>query len=131
MYALEVRDHIMVAHSLPSPVFGLAQGTHGATFTVDVAFFAEDLDAHGLVVDIGLASEALSAVLAPLRYKNLDELAEFKEKFTTTEFLCGHIFTQMKVKLSEGALKEAGRVKRVRVMLHESHIARAWFEADV
>lgn len=131
MYALEVRDHIMIAHSLPSPVFGPAQGMHGATFTVDVAFFTEDLDAHGLVVDIGLASDALGEVLAPLRYKNLDDVAEFAQKFTTTEFLCGHIFEQMARKLKEGALKEAGRVRRMRVMLHESHIARAWFEADL
>ncbi|MEM6577086.1 MAG: 6-carboxytetrahydropterin synthase [Pseudomonadota bacterium] len=131
MYALEVRDHIMIAHSLPSPVFGPAQGMHGATFTVDVAFFAPDLDTHGLVVDIGLASEALSEVLAPLRYKNLDEVSEFAKKFTTTEFLCGHIFEQMAIKLKDGALKDAGRVKRMRVMLHESHIARAWFEADL
>lgn len=131
MYALEVRDHIMIAHSLPSPVFGPAQGVHGATFTVDVAFFAEDLDDHGLVVDIGLASDALSDVLEPLRYKNLDDVQAFAKKFTTTEFLCGHIFRQMVTKLKDGALKEAGRVRRMRVMLHESHIARAWFEADV
>ncbi|MEM6483239.1 MAG: 6-carboxytetrahydropterin synthase [Pseudomonadota bacterium] len=131
MYALEVRDHIMIAHSLPSPVFGPAQGMHGATFTVDVAFFSADLDAHGLVVDIGLASEALGEVLAPLRYKNLDEVSEFKGKFTTTEFLCGHIFAQMADRLKRGTMKDAGRVRRMRVMLHESHIARAWYEADV
>ena len=59
MFAVEVRDHIMIAHSLPAPVFGPAQGMHGATFVVDAAFFAEELDAHGIVVDIGLATEAL------------------------------------------------------------------------
>ncbi|MEL7014276.1 MAG: 6-carboxytetrahydropterin synthase [Pseudomonadota bacterium] len=131
MYALEVRDHIMIAHSLPSPVFGPAQGMHGATFTVDVAFFSPDLDAHGLVVDIGLASDALDEVLAPLRYKNLDEVPDFKKTFTTTEFLCGHIFSQMAERLKSGILKDEGRVRRMRVMLHESHIARAWYEADV
>ncbi len=46
MYAVEVRDHIMIGHSLPAPVFGPAQGMHGATFTVDAAFFTADLDAH-------------------------------------------------------------------------------------
>ena len=45
MFAVEVRDHIMIAHSLPAPVFGPAQGVHGATFVVDAAFFAEELDA--------------------------------------------------------------------------------------
>ena len=98
MYAVEVRDHIMIAHTLPSPVFGPAQGMHGATFTVDAAFFAEDIDDHGLVVDIGLAVEALAAVLEPLRYRNLDEVPDFKGKFTTTEFLCGVIHKAMVAK---------------------------------
>ncbi len=131
MFAVEVRDHIMIAHSLPSPVFGPAQGMHGATFTVDVAFFTEGLDAQGLVVDIGLASEALAETLAPIRYKNLDELPEFEGKFTTTEFLCGHIFAAMAAHLRAGKLADNGRVKKLRVTLHESHVARAWYEAAV
>lgn len=131
MFAVEVRDHIMIAHSLPSPVFGPAQGMHGATFTVDAAFFAEDIDDHGLVVDIGLAVEALAAVLAPLRYRNLDEVPEFKGKFTTTEFLCGVIHKGMADRLRAGDLKDGGRVKRLRITLHESHMARAWCEGDI
>lgn len=131
MYAVEVRDHIMIAHSFPSPVFGPAQGVHGATFTVDAAFFAEDIDAHGLVVDIGLAIEALAQVLEPLRYKNLDDAEEFKGIFTTTEFLSGHIFREMAAKVRAGALNDEGRVKRLRITLHESHVARGWFEADI
>ena len=131
MFALEVRDHIMIGHSLPSPVFGPAQGLHGATFTVDAAFFAEDIDQHGLVVDIGLASETLSAVLEPLRYRNLDDIPEFSGAFTTTEFLCRHIFDQMAEKIRSGALADGGRLKRLKIMLHESHVARAWFEAEL
>lgn len=131
MFAVEVRDHIMIAHSLPSPVFGPAQGMHGATFTVDAAFFAEEIDAHGLVVDIGLAVEALSAVLAPLRYTNLDTVPAFEGRFTTTEFLCGEIHRGLAVRLRAGELKDGGRVRRLRVTLHESHIARAWCERDI
>ncbi|PLL14249.1 hypothetical protein C0V75_02035 [Tabrizicola sp. TH137] len=131
MYAVEVRDHIMIAHSLPSPVFGPAQGMHGATFTVDAAFFAADIDDHGLVVDIGLAVEALAAVLQPLRYRNLDEVPEFKGKFTTTEFLCGVIHKGMAARLRAGELKDGGRVTRLRITLHESHMARAWCEGDI
>ncbi|WP_209428074.1 6-carboxytetrahydropterin synthase [Pararhodobacter sp. SW119] len=131
MFAVEVRDHIMIAHSLPSPVFGPAQGMHGATFTVDTAFFTEDLDEHGLVVDIGLATEALAQTLSPMRYKNLDEVPEFAGKFTTTEFLCQHIFGQLRAMIAAGALKDGGRVRRMRITLHESHMARAWFEAEV
>lgn len=131
MFAVEVRDHIMIAHSLPSPVFGPAQGMHGATFTVDAAFFTADIDAHGLVVDIGLAVEALAAALAPLRYRNLDEVPEFKGKFTTTEFLCKHIFDALADAARSGRLGDGGRVKRLRVTLGESHMARAWYEADL
>lgn len=131
MFAVEVRDHIMIAHSLPSPVFGPAQGMHGATFTVDATFFTADIDQHGLVVDIGLAIEALADTLAPLRYKNLDEVPEFAGKFTTTEFLCKHIFDAMVAQVRAGKLADGGRVKKLRITLHESHLARAWFEAEV
>jgi len=131
MFAVEVRDHIMIAHSLPSPVFGPAQGVHGATFVVDAAFYTEDLDAHGLVVDIGLATEALARTLEPLRYGNLDDKPDFAGKFTTTEFLCHHIWTGLReIARSEG-LGDAGRLRRIRVTLHESHVARGWYEADI
>jgi 6-pyruvoyl-tetrahydropterin synthase len=131
MFALEVRDHIMIGHSLPSEVFGPAQGLHGATFTVDAAFYAEDIDEHGLVVDIGLASQALSEVLEPLRYQNLDEVPQFKGKFTTTEFLCRHIFDGLAERIRAGSVGDQGRVKKVRIMLHESHVARAWYEGVI
>ncbi|WP_135507121.1 6-pyruvoyl trahydropterin synthase family protein [Roseovarius aestuariivivens] len=131
MFAVEVRDHIMISHSFPDPTFGPAQGMHGATFTVDTAFYTEDIDDLGLVVDIGLATEALSEVLAPLRYQNLDEVPEFAGKFTTTEFLCKHIFDEMAGRVRKDRLKDGGRVKKLRVLLHESHVARAWFEGDI
>lgn len=131
MFAVEVRDHIMIAHSLPAPVFGPAQGLHGATFVVDAAFFAQELDTHGLVVDIGLATEALGAVLAPLRYQNLDALPGLAGKFTTTEFLCRHIFEGLATAARAGVLGDAAGLRRMRVSLLESHVARAWYEADL
>lgn len=131
MFAVEVRDHIMIAHSLPSPVFGPAQGMHGATFVVDAAFFTEALDDNGLVVDIGLATEALAEALAPLRYANLDEVPAFKGRITTTEFLCGHIWEVVAGLARAGRLGDGGRLKRLRVSLHESHVARGWYEADL
>lgn len=131
MFAVEVRDHIMIAHSLPSPVFGPAQGMHGATFVVDAAFFTRALDENGLVVDIGLASEALSKTLAPLNYANLDEVPEFKGKITTTEFLCHHIWTRLRDAAKADGLGDGGRLCRIKVSLHESHVARGWYEADV
>jgi len=131
MFAVEVQDHIMIGHSLPAEVFGPAQGLHGATFTVNLAFFASDIDKHGLVVDIGLATKVLSEVLEPLRYKNLDELEQFNGKFTTTEFLCKYIFDQVLIELKQGKLADDSRVEKLRVSLQESYMARAWFEGEV
>jgi 6-pyruvoyl-tetrahydropterin synthase len=131
MFAVEVRDHVMIAHSLPSPVFGPAQGMHGATFVVDAAFYTEDLDENGLVVDIGLATEALAAALQPLRYCNLDDVPAFKGKITTTEFLCHHIWSELRDASKTSGLGDKGRLRKIRVMLHESHVARGWYEAEV
>ena len=104
---------------------------HGATFVVDAAFFTKELDENGLVVDIGLATEALARALKPLNYANLDEVESFKGKITTTEFLCHHIFEQLRNDVKNTGLGDGGRVCKIKVSLHESHVARAWYEADV
>jgi 6-pyruvoyl-tetrahydropterin synthase len=91
MFAVEVRDSIMVAHSMPDPFFGPAANKHGATFLVDVAFFRPALSRLNVVIDIGRAQTALKAVLAPLHYQDLDRLAEFNGIMTTCEFLAHFI----------------------------------------
>lgn len=132
MYALEVRDHIMIAHSLPGEFFGPAQQMHGATFVVDVAFFRETLDEHNVVVDIGRAADALSAVLKPINYANLDKVPAFEGKLTTTEFLCRYIFVEMVKAIEAGRLGPGSDgLARLRVSLRESHVARAWYEGPV
>jgi 6-pyruvoyl-tetrahydropterin synthase len=132
MYALEVRDRVMVAHSLPDPFFGPAQQMHGATFIVDVAFFREALTHENVVVDIGAAHEALKRTLKPLAYQSLDALPEFKGVLTTTEFLCRHIFDAMAKAARDGALGKGGLgLAKIRVTLHESDVARAWFEGPI
>jgi 6-pyruvoyl-tetrahydropterin synthase len=132
MYAVEVRDHVMLAHSLPGEVFGPAQGMHGATYVVDVAFFRETLGPERIVVDIGKAHDALKAALAPLAYANLDEAEATKGELTTTEWLCRFIFDRIAGAAREGALGVGStEIERVRVTLNESHVARAWFEGPV
>lgn len=132
MYAVEVRDHVMLAHSLPGEVFGPAQKLHGATYVVDVAFMRETLSADGIVCDIGRAIEALKATLAPINYANLDELPMFEGKLTTTEFLCRHIFDAMAEAARSGALGPGSEgLAAIRVTLNESHVARAWYEGAV
>ena len=132
MFAVEVRDHIMIAHSFRGSVFGPAQALHGATFVVDAAFITEKLDENGIVVDIGRAHEVLKAALALLNYRNLDELTELKGLNTTTEFLTKHIFNRLAAAARVGELGRAAReIKSIRVTLSESHVARAWYEADL
>jgi 6-pyruvoyl-tetrahydropterin synthase len=99
---------------------------------VDVAFFCETLGKHAVVVDIGRAHEVLKAVLGGLNYKNLDALPEFKGKLTTTEALARFIFDRLSDALKKNELGEDSKgVKKIRVTLHESHVARAWFEGSV
>lgn len=132
MFAVEVRDRIMIAHSLPDPFFGPAQNMHGATFVVDVAFMREELTAQSVVVDIGAALDVLNKTLKPLAYQNLDELEVFKGKLTTTEFLCRYVFDKMLEAANNGALGEDGRgLSRIRVTLSETDLARAWYEGPV
>lgn len=131
MYAVEVRDHVMLAHSLPGEVFGPAQGLHGATYVVDVAFFRRELGPERIVVDIGRAHEALKAALAPLNYANLDAAEATKGELTTTEWLCRFVFDRLAGAARSGALGVgSGEVERIRVTLNESHVARAWYEGE-
>lgn len=131
MYCVEVRDRIMIAHSLPDPFFGPAQGLHGATYVVDVAFYRETLTSKNVVVDIGAALDVLAATLKPLAYQNLDTLPVFAGQLTTTEFLARHIFDSLAAAARAGALGEEGRgLSKIRVTLHETDLARASYEGS-
>ena len=132
MFAVEVRNHIMIAHSFRGAIFGPAQALHGATFVIDATFRAEALDSNGIVIDIGRAHEALKATLAPLNYRNLDDVPELKGSNTTTEFLTKYIFDRLAKVARAGELGRNGReLNAIRVTLSESHVARAWYEANL
>jgi 6-pyruvoyltetrahydropterin/6-carboxytetrahydropterin synthase len=132
MYSVTVRDHLMAAHSFKGEVFGPAQRLHGATFVVDVEFRRRDLDADGIVVDFGRATEVLKAVLAPLNFRNLDDEPAFKGRNTTTEFLARVVFDAMAAAVRRGDLgPEARALESLRVTLHESHVAWAAYEGPL
>ena len=133
MFCLTVRDHIMVAHSFTGDVFGPAQRLHGATFVVDLELRRVDLDADGIVADIGLVSGLLKAVLEPLNYRNLDELPEFTGRNTTTEVLAREICQRVRDRIREGALGEEAKtaLASLKVTLRESHLAWASYEAGL
>ena len=119
MFRVTVRDHMMIAHSFRGEVFGPAQRLHGATYVVDATFAATDLDADGIVVDIGLASERLHQVLADLTYRNLDDEESFAGMNTSTEALAKVVADRLADRL------DTGQLSSITVSLHESHIAWA------
>jgi 6-pyruvoyl-tetrahydropterin synthase len=132
VFTVEVRDHIMIAHSFRGAVFGPAQALHGATFVVDAAFISKELDTNGIVIDIGRALDVLKATLQPINYCNLDDRPEFKGVNTTTEFLTKYIFDQLAAAARTDQLGRPGsELHAIRVTISESHIARAWYEAQI
>jgi 6-pyruvoyltetrahydropterin/6-carboxytetrahydropterin synthase len=129
MYTVRVRDHFMIAHSFRGEIFGPAQKLHGATYVVDVEFRSTSLDDNGIIIDIGLATEALHTILGGLNYRNLDDEPAFKGRNTTTEVLARTIFDRIVEAIGKGDLGHGGRaVETMKVTLNESHVASASYE---
>jgi 6-pyruvoyl-tetrahydropterin synthase len=132
MYAVNVRDHFMIAHSFRGAVFGPAQRMHGATYVVDLELRRTALDADGVVVDIGLATEVLKTVLAELNFRNLDDEPAFSGQNTTTEFLARLIFDRIAARIAAGELgPHASGLSQMKVTLNESHVAWASYEGSL
>ncbi|NER84081.1 MAG: 6-carboxytetrahydropterin synthase [Leptolyngbya sp. SIO1D8] len=125
MFSVTIRDHIMIAHSLKSEAFGPAQKMHGATYIIDATFQSKDLDENNIVIDIALAHKILKEVIAPLNYQNLDELPQFKNILTTTEYLAYYIHSKIAEKVNS---QFNGNLK---INLGESHVAWAGYEAII
>ncbi len=129
MFSVNVRDHMMIAHSLRGETFGPAQRLHGATYVVDATFRRAALDADGIVVDIGRASEQLREVLAELTYRNLDDEPALAGMNTTTEMLARVIADRLAERVLTGAMGEPAReLDGLLITLHESHVAWASYE---
>ncbi|MFB7446280.1 6-pyruvoyl tetrahydropterin synthase family protein [Streptomyces mirabilis] len=129
MFSITVRDHLMIAHSFRGEVFGPAQRLHGATFLVDATFRRAELDDDNIVVDIGLATQELGAVVSALNYRNLDNEPDFKNTNTSTEFLAKVIADRLAERVHAGALGGGAQgLAGITVTLHESHIAWASYE---
>ena len=122
MFSVTVRDHMMIAHSLRGETFGPAQQLHGATYVVDATFRRAELDADGIVVDIGRATEELRAVVSALTYRNLDDEPALSGINTTTETLARLVADRLAERLHDIVLDG------IAVTLHESHVAWASYE---
>jgi 6-pyruvoyl-tetrahydropterin synthase len=132
MYSVNVRDHFMIAHSFKGEVFGPAQRLHGATYVVDLELRRPELDADGIVVDIGLATEVLRTVLGELNFRNLDEEGAFSGRNTTTEFMARVVFDRVAQRIRAGELgPHAQGLSQLKVTLHESHVAWAAYEGSL
>jgi 6-pyruvoyl-tetrahydropterin synthase len=132
VFSVTVRDHMLIAHSLRGEAFGPAQRLHGATYVIDATFRRADLDADGVVVDIGRAAEELRAVVSELTYRNLDDDPALAGVNTTTEALARVIADRLAERAHAGALGDAARaLEGLAVTLHESHIASATYEREL
>ncbi len=132
MFALTVRDHMMIAHSFRGEVFGPAQRLHGATYVVDATFRRAELDADNIVVDIALATQQLRAVLDGLNHRNLDDEPVFAGVNTSTEFLAKIVADRLAERVDAGELGPGARgLTAIEVTLHESHVAWASYERSL
>jgi len=130
MYSVTVRGHMMIAHSFKGDVFGPAQRLHGATYVVDVELRSPTLDADGIVVDIGCATDVVHRILDGLSYRNLDDEPEFSGRNTTTEFLARAVFDRVAAAIGRGELGANARaIESAKVTLQESHVASASYES--
>ncbi|MCE0486705.1 6-pyruvoyl trahydropterin synthase family protein [Ornithinimicrobium sediminis] len=129
MFSLTVRGHMMIAHSLPDPFFGPAQGLHGATYVAETTFSRPELDEHGVVLDIGAAQGHLDAVLGALSYRNLDEHPDMVGQLTTTEVLARHVALRVVERMRSS--DPAHGIERVQVTLREHPDAWATYEVAV
>jgi 6-pyruvoyltetrahydropterin/6-carboxytetrahydropterin synthase len=130
MYSVTVSHHFMIAHSLVGAVFGPAQQLHGATYVVEAELRRDELDPDGIVCDIGRALDLLKAVLGEFDYRNLDEIAEFRGRNTTTEFLAGEIHRRLARQINEGALGPQA-IASLKVVLRETPVAWAAYDAPL
>jgi 6-pyruvoyl-tetrahydropterin synthase len=129
VYSVTVRDHMMIAHSLRGEVFGPAQRLHGATYVIDATFRRAELDADGIVVDIGRAAAELHAVVEGLTYRNLDDDPELTGQNTSTEMLARVVADRLARRVHDGGLGDGARgLDGLVVTLHESHVAWASYE---
>ena len=131
MYSITVRNNILIAHSLPGEVFGPAQNMHGATYIVDAEFYAKDINKYNIIMDLGVVTEILSEVLKFYSYKNLDEVKEFKNIITSTEFLAKDIFDRICDKLQKDYIEDFNKLHKIKIILTESNVAWASYEQEI
>ena len=131
MYSIKVRENILIAHSLPGDVFGPAQNMHGATYLVDAEFFTDKLNEYNIIMDLGVVTTILKDTLKVYNYKNLDEVDEFKDIITSTEFLAKNICEKIISKIQNHYPDDYKILKKIKISLQESNVAWATYEQQI
>ena len=131
MYSIKVRENILIAHSLQGEVFGPAQNMHGATYLVDAEFFTDVLNKYNIIMDLGVVTTILKDTLKVYNYKNLDEVDEFKDIITSTEFLAKNICEKIINKLQNNYPDDYKILKKIKISLQESNVAWATYEQQI
>ena len=131
MYSIKVRENILIAHSLPGEVFGPAQNMHGATYLVDAEFFTDRLNEYNIIMDLGVVTTILKDTLKVYNYKNLDEVDEFKDIITSTEFLAKNICEKILNELQNNYPDDYKVLKKIKISLQESNVAWATYEQQI
>ena len=131
MYSIKVRENILIAHSLPGEVFGPAQNMHGATYLVDAEFFTDKLNEYNIIMDLGVVTTILKDTLKVYNYKNLDEVVEFKDIITSTEFLAKNKCDKILNKLKSDYPNDYRILNKIKISLQESNVAWATYEQQI
>ena len=131
MYSIKVRENILIAHSLPGEVFGPAQNMHGATYLVDAEFYTDKLNEYNIIMDLGVVTTILKDTLKVYNYKNLDEVDEFQDIITSTEFLAKNICDKIVNKLKSDYPNDYRILKKIKISLQESNVAWATYEQQI
>tara|TARA_B100001059_G_scaffold140742_1_gene140810 strand:+ start:2270 stop:2677 length:408 start_codon:yes stop_codon:yes gene_type:complete len=131
MYSITVRNNILIAHSLPGEVFGPAQNMHGATYIVDAEFYSKELNKYNIIMDLGVVTNILAEILKFYNYKNLDEIEEFKNVITSTEFLAKDIYQRIVNRLKKDYLDDYKKLFKIKIILTESNVAWASYEQEI
>ena len=131
MYSITVRNNILIAHSLPGEVFGPAQNMHGATYIVDAEFYSKELNKYNIIMDLGVVTNILAEILKFYSYKNLDEIEEFKNIITSTEFLAKDIYQRIVSRLKKDYLDDYKKLFKIKIILTESNVAWASYEQEI
>lgn len=82
-------------------------------------------------MDLGVVTEILADVLKFYSYKNLDEIAEFNNIITTTEFLAKDIFNKITDKLKKDYSNDFKKLHKIKIILTESNLAWATYEDEI